>query len=175
LDGGAWGRRFTAVADLYERAGLAAGGDPGSTAVAQPAIATATLAALALLGKLGIEGELAVGPSLGAPAALHRAGAVDAETLLHVVRVRGQAMADLAGDVGAMASLEADQATVEALLDGEPVVIAGLNAPLQTVISGPAPAVDAFLGRAYRRGIVATRLAVAQAFHSSLVARAAAP
>ena len=74
-----------------------------------------------------------------------------------------------------MASLEASRTEVEALLNGEPVVIAGLNAPRQTVISGPADAVDAV-----RRPGAATRLhgdatAVSHAFHSPLVAGAVAP
>ncbi len=36
-------------------------------------------------------------------------------------------------------------------------MIAGLNAPRQTVISGPAEAVDAFVGRAKRHGYTSTR------------------
>ena len=38
-------------------------------------------------------------------------------------------MAELAEGAGAMASLSASRTEVEALLNGEPVVIAGLNAP----------------------------------------------
>ena len=175
LDGGAWSRRFAAVAGLYERASLSVRGDPRSTAVAQPAIVTASLAALDRLGVLGIAAERAVGHSLGELTALHWAGAFGAGACLRLATTRGQAMAELAGDAGAMASLEADQAEVEALIDGEPVVIAGLNAPRQTVVSGPVGAVDAFLARAHQQGIATTRLAVAQAFHSFLVAQAAAP
>ncbi len=160
---------------LYERASFPERSDPRSTAVAQPAIVAASLAALDRLGALGIEAETAIGHSLGELTALHWAGAFDADALLRLAAARGQAMGDLAGDPGAMASLEADQAAVEDLLNGEPVVIAGLNAPRQTVVSGPVDAVDAFIGRARGQGIAATRLAVAHAFHSFLVAQATAP
>ena len=74
-----------------------------------------------------------------------------------------------------MASVEADRAEVEALLNGEPVVIAGLNAPRQTVISGPADAVERWSTGRGARGWAATRLAVSHAFHSPMVAGAVAP
>src|SRR5262249_13973233 len=149
--------------------------DLGSTAVAQPAILVACLAALGVLQDLGIEAEIAIGHSLGELAALHWAGALEAESVLRLAAARGRAMADLPGDAGAMASLAADRAAVEALLDGEPVVIAGWNAPSQTVISGPVGAVEGLVDRARRCGWGATRLAVAHAFHSPLMAEAVEP
>ena len=119
-------------------------GDLRSTAVAQPAIVTASLAALNL-SQFGIEAEIAVGHSLGELTAFHWAESFDSDTLLRITAARGQAMSDLAGDAGAMASLAADQNEVEALLDGEPVAIAGLNARRQTVVSGPVVAVSVII------------------------------
>ena len=173
LDGGAWRRRFALVDDLYARSDLPEHGDLRSTAVAQPAIVTASRAALNLLNEFGIKAEIAVGHSLGELSALHWAGAFDGDTLLRIASARGQAMADLAGDAGAMASVEADQDLVEALLNGEPVVIAGTNARRQTVISGPTAGVCAVMARARDRGLAATRLPVSAAFHSPMMAGAA--
>ena len=116
LDGGAWRRRFSSVNDLYARSNLPAHGDLRSTAVAQPAIVTASLAALNLLREFGIEAEIAVGHSLGELTAFHWAESFDSDTLLRITAARGHAMSDLAGDAGAMASLAADQNEVEALL-----------------------------------------------------------
>ena len=172
LDGGAWGRRFSSVRDLYQHARLPRQGDPRATEVAQPAIIAASVAALALLRDLNIEAETAVGHSLGELTALHWAGAFDAETLLRIAEARGKAMAELTEGAGAMASLSASRTEVEALLNGEPVVIAGLNAPRQTVISGPSDAVDAFVSRAKRHGYTSTGLSVSHAFHSPMVAGA---
>ena len=103
---------------------------------------------------------------------MHWAEAFDGDTLLRIAAARGQAMSDLAGDAGAMASLAADQDEVEALLDGEPVAIAGLNARRQTVVSGPVGAVGAVIARARERGFAAMRLPVSHAFHSPMMAGA---
>ncbi|HEX6747358.1 MAG TPA: SDR family NAD(P)-dependent oxidoreductase [Longimicrobium sp.] len=176
LGGGALRRRFDAVEALYAEAPAPAPGADGvATQVAQPAIARATLAALAVLEALGIEAEVAVGHSLGELAALHWAGVMDREALLRTAAVRGAAMGALDGPAGAMASLAAPRAEVEALLGNGPVVIAGVNAPARTVVSGPADAVAAVVERARARGWEARPLSVSHAFHSPLVAAAAAP
>ena len=70
-------------------------------AVAQPAIVTASRAAVNLLNEIGIEAEIAVGHSLGELTALHWAGAFDGDTLLRIALARGQAMTDLGGDAAA--------------------------------------------------------------------------
>ena len=114
-------------------------GDPRSTAVAQPAIIAASLAALAVLGDLGIEADDRRRPQPGrAGRAALGGGHRLPESLLRIAAARGRAMAELPDDDGAMAGVEADQVEIEALLNGDPVVIAGFNAPRQTVISGPA-------------------------------------
>ncbi|WP_206108226.1 type I polyketide synthase [Paludisphaera soli] len=175
LDGAAWSRRFSAVEDIYARAGIPAEGGLRSTSSAQPAIVAASLAATALLRELGVEAEIAVGHSLGELSALHWAGAFDADALLRIAKSRGRVMAEVPAGDGAMASLEAEQAEVEALIDGEPVVIAGLNGRRQIVISGTGRSVDAIVARARGRGFAATRLPVSHAFHSPLVAEAVGP
>src|ERR1017187_3688745 len=61
------------------------------------------------------------------------------------------------------------------LLAGETVVIAALNAPRQTVVSGEAAAIERVIARARSRGIVAVALPVCHAFHSRLMEPAADP
>ena len=173
LDGGALRRRFEWLEDLYASAAVPPDADAVDTAVAQPAILAHELAGLQVLERLGVRGAVALGHSLGELAALCWAGAYDADTALRLAAVRGRAMADLPGEGGAMASLGADPAAVEALLAGLDADIAAYNAPRRTVISGPAAAVDAAVERARDLGYEATRLRVSHAFHSPLVSGAA--
>jgi enediyne polyketide synthase len=172
-DGGRLRLRFPSVRALYAKFPLPAGANAVATEIAQPAIVTASLAALRLLDALGIEAEVAVGHSLGELTALHWGGVVDEEALLALARARGGAMRDLGSPTGAMASIRAGRDEVTSLLGGAPVTIAGLNAPRQTVISGEALAVETVVARARALGLTATRLSVSHAFHSPLVGRAA--
>lgn len=172
LGGGLWRRRFEPVRDLYAMADLPGQGDATHTAVAQPAIVTASVAGLAALERLGIEGCVAAGHSLGELTALHWAGALDRAALLRLAAARGRAMAELASPTGAMASIARPPEDVRALIDGEAVVIAGFNSHDQTVVSGEAGAVAAVVRRAEMRGVQAVRLPVSHAFHSPLVAAA---
>lgn len=170
-DGGAWRRCFQEARALYDNLSLPDGEDR-DTAVAQPAIAAASAAALRVLEGLGISGEVAVGHSLGELAALCWAGAYDEEALLRIAAARGRVMAELGSPTGGMASIGAAPEEVEPLLGGE-ARIAGFNGPRQTVVSGERQAVEAVMERAKSRGLPATLLSVSHAFHSPLVARAA--
>ncbi|MEV0197840.1 type I polyketide synthase [Nonomuraea sp. NPDC050691] len=172
-DGGALRRRFDVVDELYETAALPADGDQVETAVAQPRIVTASVAGLRVLSELGVEAGTAVGHSLGELVALHWAGSFDEAAVLRVAAARGRAMSELSESGGAMASITADHDTVAALIGEDPVVVAGLNSPRQTVVSGPGEAVTRVVERATRQGLQAVRLPVSHAFHSPLVAPAA--
>ncbi|HEX6910058.1 MAG TPA: beta-ketoacyl synthase N-terminal-like domain-containing protein, partial [Longimicrobium sp.] len=102
LDGGALRRRFDAVDALYADAPASdAGADGVATQTAQPAIARASLAALAVLDALGVEAKVAVGHSLGELVALHWAGTMDSGALLRIAAARGAAMGALDGHAGA--------------------------------------------------------------------------
>ncbi|MBV9823641.1 MAG: SDR family NAD(P)-dependent oxidoreductase, partial [Actinobacteria bacterium] len=171
-DGGAIRRRFEVVDELYRNQPPPAGG-LSDTAAAQPRIATSSVAGLRLLRQFGIEAVAAAGHSLGELTALHWAGAYDEAKLLSIATVRGRLMTDTSTGDGAMAGIMAASETVAALLDGDPVEIAGYNGPRQTVVSGPADAVDRVCARAAAKGITAIRLPVSHAFHSELVAPAA--
>jgi enediyne polyketide synthase len=173
LSGGALRRRFEDLGGLYGIAGLPADADPVDTSVAQPAILTGSLAGLAVLDRLGIRASVAAGHSLGELAALAWAGAYDEEAAIHLAAVRGRAMADLPSATGGMASLGASTEAVEALIAQTGVVIAGLNSPKRTVISGQTAEVEAVAARAAHLGYEVHRLRVSHAFHSPLVAEAA--
>ena len=172
LDGGLWRRRFESVRELYSRAELPADGDAVSTRVMQPAVVTASLAALKILDELGIAAEAAVGHSLGEITALHWAGAFDGETLLRIARGRGSAMADLGNPTGMMLAIAAPWQDVLRMLNGEPLHIVGYNSPRQTVVAGEAGPGQKLLRRAAARGWPASQLPVSHAFHTQLVAAA---
>lgn len=170
LSRGVWVRRFESVQDIYARANLPVGGNDVATEVVQPAVVTASMAGLRVLDRLGIRAIVGIGHSLGELTAYHWAGAMDEEALLRLAVARGRAIAEFGSRGGAMASIGAGQQAVEALLSGEFVVLAGLNSPWQTIISGEASAVSAITARARDKGLPAAELSVSHAFHSPLVA-----
>jgi enediyne polyketide synthase len=172
-DGGALRRRFETVRRLYRLFPPPAGSDIVATAVAQPRIVTSSMAGLRVLSELGVEATAAAGHSLGELTALHWGGAMDERTVFGLAAERGRVMAEASDGDGAMASVAAGPEEVRALLRGQPVVIAGFNGPGQTVISGPADAVERIRARAVERNLTATRISVSHAFHSPAVAPAA--
>ena len=173
-DGGAIARRFEPARELYESLAPATDGDLVATESAQPRIVASSAAGLRVLSWLGIEAVSAAGHSLGELTSLHWAGALDETSLLRLAAARGRVMARASEGGGGMASIAAAPGDVEPMLRGEPVVIAGYNGPRQTVVSGPASAVDRVCRTAADRGLSATRIAVSHAFHSAAVAPAAA-
>lgn len=167
-DGGAWPRRFPG---RYLR--TSSTGDPMRTDNAQPELVSACLAGLDLLERLGIHAEAALGHSLGELAALAWAGSIGREDLVELAAERGRVMGSLDG--GGMVRLECDRASAEALIDGLPLVVACVNAPAETVVSGPLPAIADCERRARHGGLEPLRLPVSHAFHSPMMAPAAAP
>ncbi|MEV0846495.1 SDR family NAD(P)-dependent oxidoreductase [Streptomyces sp. NPDC049954] len=172
-DGGALRRRFAPVDELYRAHPLPTGGDLVATAVAQPRIVTSSLAGLRVLSALGIEAVAAAGHSLGEVTALHWAGVLDESSVLRTATERGRLMAEASDGDGTMAGIAAAPADTEPLLAGEPVVIAGYNGPRQTVVSGPADAVQRVRALAAARGLGTAAINVSHAFHSPAVAPAA--
>jgi enediyne polyketide synthase len=168
LSGGLWRRRFEAVDEIYREADLETGS--AKTGIAQPAIVTASLAAIKILRSFGITGEVGIGHSLGEITALHWGGAFDEDALFRIVKMRGRAMADKCRADGAMLSISASRKEIEPFLNGDNIVIAGLNAPDQIVVSGDAAAVTSLQKKLHDTDIASVRLDVSQAFHSSFVA-----
>jgi acyl transferase domain-containing protein len=138
---------------------------------AQPALGALSAGMLSLLKSVGIEPDVTAGHSFGELTALHAAGAMDLTTLLLAARKRGELMATASPVPGAMVAVSAAAEEVQALL-GEGVVIANINAPEQTVIAGEAGAVAAAQAQLEAGRLRCTRLPVATAFHSPLVAAA---
>ncbi|MBZ0172530.1 MAG: ACP S-malonyltransferase, partial [Phycisphaerales bacterium] len=163
------------------------------TDAAQPAIYVASVASwhgvCAIAGHDPAEAPLAAaaGLSLGEYTALHVAGAVSFEDGLRLVTLRGRAMQEAAeaspSSMVALIGADEDSATglcerVLLKLKGESendrvLVPANFNAPGQVVISGSVMACDLAEQLAGEAGLRATRLTVAGAFHSPLMAPAA--
>ena len=145
------------------------------TAWAQPALACASLAQLGVLDTLGVRPAFTGGHSFGELTALHSAGAFDAATLRSLAHARGQAMRDAATTPGAMLAVGCSLASIQRCLEswGSEVVVANHNGPEQVVLSGTVEDIDDAEGRCREAGFTVSRLAVATAFHSPVVADAA--
>lgn len=112
--------------------------------------------------------DFLLGHSLGEYNALLAAGAFDFETGLRLVMKRAELTGGVSG--GAMAAvLGAGAERIEEILrdaDETAVDLAGYNTPTQTVISGPAEAIERLVGLLAAQNIAAVRLRVSGAFHS---------
>jgi len=155
---------------------------------AQPAILTASIAALeAVNERLAERGErlrpdMDAGHSLGEFSALVAAGVMDFPTTLKLVRERGRLMkeAGIERPGGMAAVLGLDDAALarvcaEASDETGIVVLANANCPGQTVISGEVGALERAMELAKARGAKRiARLGVSIASHSPLMADASA-
>ncbi|TNE86849.1 MAG: SDR family NAD(P)-dependent oxidoreductase [Deltaproteobacteria bacterium] len=142
------------------------------TRVAQPTLGLVERAAASLLDRMGLEPAVRAGHSYGELVALAHGGAIAWDDLPAISRIRGEAIHAAAGDAaGTMASAKASAEQVRPhLADG--AVLANLNSPVQTVISGEEAAVAATEASLGEAGIAVKRFPVAAAFHSPLVAAA---
>ena len=151
------------------------------TDVSQPALFTCGIACHA--GLLERHPEMsaiaASGLSLGEYTALCIAGAFSFADGLRLVATRGRLMQQAAESSrgGMVALIGADEAQATELCaaaaGGEVLVPANYNAPGQIVVSGSLGACDRAVEVAGKMGLRATKLAVAGAFHSPLMAPAA--
>ena len=146
---------------------------------AQPAIGAVSFGAWRVLKeRFGLKADAFAGHSYGELVALAAAGRMNEQDLFTLSRVRGQLMADQRpGDPGTMLAVFATPPDIDAIIAREKlnVVVANRNAPKQTVLSGPTPHVERAARLLSDAGMKATRLPVAAAFHSALVADAAVP
>ncbi|MCH2136892.1 MAG: ACP S-malonyltransferase [Phycisphaerales bacterium] len=154
------------------------------TDVSQPAIYVCSIASWHGL----TDGEAPVptctaGLSLGEYTALHLAGVLSFEDGLQLVARRGELMQAAAQEsdgtmLAVMGLADESEATtfcdeVLAELGGGVLVPANLNAPGQIVLSGDTAACSAAADACAQRGLRATPLSVAGAFHSAHMASAA--
>jgi [acyl-carrier-protein] S-malonyltransferase len=147
-----------------------------TTEFAQPALLACGIAAFRVLESEAVNDWVAAaGHSLGEFSALVAAGVLTLPQALDLVAVRGRAMQrageERPGAMSALLGAGADDA--EALCDdarGDDVlIVANVNSPGQTVISGGVPAIERAESLAKGRGVRAIRLNVAGAFHSPLM------
>lgn len=155
------------------------------TDISQPALFAAAVACWhAMPDEIrALRTRAVAGLSLGEYTALHLAGAFGFEDGLRLVMRRGQLMqqAAEASKGGMVALIGADEAqasevcarTLSGGAAGECLVPANFNAPGQIVLSGSLDACDRALTVAGEVGVRATKLQVAGAFHSPLMAPAA--
>ncbi len=189
--GAALRAEYPAAQDLYDRAAEVLGYDLASlcewgpaeklnaTDVSQPALYVSGLAAVEKLKAEHPEalGDVAfvAGLSLGEYAALAFAGAFSFEDGLRVVQARGRAMqaAAEATSSGMVSALLLDRDAVQAVRDeaagGDVLELANFLCPGNTVLSGEAAAVARAVDAIEAAGGRPIPLAVAGAFHTSLM------
>ncbi|MFI6004151.1 SDR family NAD(P)-dependent oxidoreductase [Streptomyces sp. NPDC051366] len=145
------------------------------TRIAQPALGLAGAAAYLLLGELGVRPDCVAGHSYGELTALWAAGVYDTESLLRLSARRAEAILAAAGtDPGSMAAVTAAPEEVREIAARTGCVVANHNAPRQCAISGPAASVAEAVAALRAAGLPAEPIEVACAFHSPVVAGAAA-
>ncbi len=142
------------------------------TEYTQPCLYTISAILSDLLKAKGYTPDVVAGHSLGEYSALYSAGVFDFATGLELVKQRSLLMSGASG--GAMTALIGfDRAALEDLIANTPdVVLANDNSDGQVVISGTVEAVQSVCGQIKVKK--AMPLAVSGAFHSPLMAEAAA-
>jgi [acyl-carrier-protein] S-malonyltransferase len=146
------------------------------TEITQPAILTASVAALRVLQEKGINPAYVAGHSLGEYSAHVAAGTLSFADAVRTVRNRGKYMQEAVPvGVGAMAAilgmpLEAVIEVANTAAQGEVCQAANINSPEQIVISGHAGAVNRAIPIATARGAKkAVSLPVSAPFHCALM------
>ena len=138
------------------------------TRYAQPALFVLEYALAQLWISWGIRPAIVMGHSIGEYVAACLAAVFSLEHALKLVASRGKLMQALPS--GSMASVAADELSVMAFLQAETeVVIAAVNAPENTVISGDTAAIERVTARLQANGIRVTPLTVSHAFHSPMM------
>ncbi|MET7245175.1 amino acid adenylation domain-containing protein [Methylobacterium sp. EM32] len=162
------GRLDHRLADLLTREDAAA--FLARTAYDQPASVAVSLAMAAVLRSCGVEPDAVVGHSVGEIAAAAIAGLLDPDDAVRFAADRGAAMQLLAP--GAMLAVQAPESVVQAVAARTGAAIAARNAPSRTTLAGSEAALAAAEAMLRQQGARVSRLDVAHAFHSPLIAGA---
>ncbi|MCW1408221.1 polyketide synthase dehydratase domain-containing protein [Rhizobium sp. 1AS11] len=160
-----WLARFPFLRCLADSVPAVVEEDVPDTAVAQPAITYANLAALQVLERFGVEAVAAAGHSLGELAALAWSGSVDRGQALDLAARRGVLMARHGRPGGAMLRLGLSVDDCRQLAAGLSCTVACVNGPSETVMSGRGEAIRALSERARQAGADHQALRVSHAFH----------
>jgi polyketide synthase 12 len=117
---------------------------------------------------MGVTPGAVIGHSIGEIAAAHVAGVLDLADACRLVGARAGLIGGLPAG-GAMASIQATPEELEPDLGDGRVVIAAVNTPVGSVISGPADPVERIRATWADNGRKTKRLTVSHAFHSPLM------
>ncbi|MEU5783367.1 SDR family NAD(P)-dependent oxidoreductase [Micromonospora lupini] len=145
---------------------LGGGALPSDPTVVQPLLFAVEHALASMWTEWGVRPDAVIGHSLGELVAATAAGVFELPDAVRVVAARAAAMA-AHPCLGGMLAVAAPVEQLAELIDGVtgPVVVAAINSPRQTVVSGPASALAAFFDELKRRDVPARALPVAHAFH----------
>ncbi|MEU0082479.1 acyltransferase domain-containing protein, partial [Micromonospora tulbaghiae] len=159
--------RVPLAAVLFAGADSADAGLVHRTEFAQPGLFAVEVALFRLWRAWGIAPVAVAGHSVGELAAAHVAGVLDLADAARLVAARGRLM-QACETGGVMVSVEASEAEVCGVLAsvGGRVSVAGVNGPVQTVVSGDGPAVAAVVEHFRAAGRRTRGLTVSHAFHS---------
>ena len=141
-------------------------------AFVQPLLVAVSIGYLRHVRQKEISGDFVLGHSLGEITALAAAGVIDDPSAIAVAAKRGQLMDEAAAacDGGMMAVLSINAQEIQALINKsgfqETIVIANINAPNQTVVSGSRSSLDDFSSEIAKAGGACKKLNVAGPWHS---------
>jgi [acyl-carrier-protein] S-malonyltransferase len=142
------------------------------TLYTQPCLYVVESLLVDLMQQQGHQPQWVAGHSLGEYVALYAAGVFDFETGLKLVKRRAELMDTAAGgQMAALIGFNREQ-LLEQLQQTEDVVLANDNSSAQVVISGTPAAVDTIIASVKSKRAV--KLNVSGAFHSPMMAQAAA-
>jgi len=145
------------------------------TQITQPAVCFSSLVWSKYLSLLGVEPQIVGGHSLGEISAFYKGGAYKEEELLRFAEFRGEVMAAPVNTATGMMSLHCSYTQAQKIVtESQDVVIANINGPQQTIISGAKSEIDNVVKAAQKASIHCTPLAVSNAFHSRFMREAAA-
>lgn len=142
---------------------------------AQPAIVLQSVLYIQYLKDLGLSPRVVCGHSLGELAALYMTGALDLEEVFKLAFFRGEIMANTSNEVtNGMMSIDCDDKTAQLFCKEytKNIVVANINSPKQTILSGPLDELEALSRTLQSKGIRTVKLSVSNAFHSPYVKNA---
>ncbi|MDX1661107.1 MAG: SDR family NAD(P)-dependent oxidoreductase, partial [Gemmatimonadota bacterium] len=144
------------------------------TDVAQVALGITGVAMTRVLERLGLDADMVAGHSYGEIVALSTAGAWDEREVVRLSAARARAILDSIGDdPGTMVAVARGADELEDLLADHPdVVAANRNAPRQTILSGPTPAMESVVEALGEAQIASRPIKTACAFHSPMMSEA---
>lgn len=142
-----------------------------SPLVIQLGLCSIQMALVSLWSCWGVKPDVVIGHSLGEYAALNAAGVLSTSDTLYLVGERAKLLQThcTANSHAMIATKSGVQYVKEVIADVPEVEVACINAPQETVLSGPIAVIDRAMNQLASRGIKCTKLNTAFAFHSSQV------